>query len=498
MSTNLIKINQATFKHRNQTFYENFNWSIKEGEHWVITGPIGSGKTSLVHALSGKYFPIKGSIQYPFLEQKATSVLELRRQLIRVVSFRDDSRVFSPNLYFYQQRYNAFAADGTLTVWEYLMNAGFDERIEAHIKLIKKTGIFPLLDLERIKLSSGQSRKLLITKALLQNPKILIIDNPYLGLDAPSRKEFNNLLDQLATTAHLQLILVGQYEVLPSCITHCMILQEFKIAFAGKLSKKPKTSKLTQPSQKLSNLLKEIKDLFAKPATTSATIFDLQAIQVQYHDTFIINKLNWKVQKGEKWALIGDNGSGKSTILSLLFGDHPQAYANTIYLFGQKRGMGQSIWDIKKNTGFTSPELHYFFSYKISCLQAVITGLFDHVYLKRVPTPKEQRLIDTLFDYFELTHLKENSFQEISTGEQRIILFIRALIKNPPLLLLDEPFQALDSPTIEKAKRLLDEILTEDHTLVFISHYQREIPSCVGKLAFLKEGALVMSDQNVL
>jgi len=140
MSKTLIKIQQATFKHRNHTFYENFNWSIREGEHWVITGNCGTGKTSLIHALSGKYFPIKGSIHYPFLEEKKESVLALRRKLIRVVSFKDDSRVFSPNLYFYQQRYNAFAADGTLTVWEYLMNAGFDERIESHIKLVKKTG----------------------------------------------------------------------------------------------------------------------------------------------------------------------------------------------------------------------------------------------------------------------------------------------------------------------------------------------------------------------
>jgi len=145
MSTTFIKINNATFRHRNDSFYENFNWTV-----------------------------------------------------------------------FYQQRFNAFAADGTLTVWEYLMNAGFDERIEEHVDIIKKTGVFPLLDLERIKLSSGQSRKLLITKAILQKPKILIIDNPYLGLDAPSRTEFNTLLEELVTTEDIQLILAGQYQQLPS------------------------------------------------------------------------------------------------------------------------------------------------------------------------------------------------------------------------------------------------------------------------------------------
>ena len=154
--------------------------------------------------------------------------------------------------------------------------------------------------------------------------------------------------------------------------------------------------------------------------------------------------------------------------------------------------MGQSIWDIKKNTGFTSPELHYFFSYAITCVQTVITGLFDHVYLKRAPSEEEQLLINLFFQYFGLTHLKDRSFQEVSTGEQRTILFIRALIKNPPLLLLDEPFQGFDPPSIAKAKRLLDTILTDEHTLVFISHYKKEIPSCVEKMAYLENGKLSM------
>ena len=491
MSKVFIKIQQATFRHRNQTFYENFNWAIQEGEHWIITGNCGAGKTSLVHALSGKYFPVKGTIEYPFLANHQDSYLTLRRQLIRVVSFRDDSRVFSPNLYFYQQRYNAFAADGTLTVWEYLMNAGFDERVEGHIKLTKKTGIYPLLDVERIKLSSGQSRKLLITKALLQSPKILIIDNPYLGLDAPSRKEFNALLDQLVAEEELQLILVGQYEVLPTCMTHCLQLDEFKIVYEGLLSHLPTTT-IDKTLNAPSPILEQLRHLYGPPKQPSQTIFDLQNVSVQYYQKPILQQINWRVKKGEKWALLGHNGSGKSTILSLLFGDHPQAYANDIYLFGQKRGMGQSIWDIKKNTGFTSPELHYFFSYAITCVQTVITGLFDHVYLKRAPSEEEQLLINLFFQYFGLTHLKDRSFQEVSTGEQRTILFIRALIKNPPLLLLDEPFQGFDPPSIAKAKRLLDTILTDEHTLVFISHYRNEIPSCVEKMAYLENGKLSM------
>ena len=185
------------------------------------------------------------------------------------------------------------------------------------------------------------------------------------------------------------------------------------------------------------------------------------------------------MKQGEKWALFGANGSGKSTLLSLLFGDHPQAYSNEIYLFDQKRGVGQNIWDIKKRTGYTSSELHYFFSTKLTAEHAIITGLFDHVYLKRPATAKEQEVVNLLMEYFDVLSLKDRFFQQLSTGEQRILLLIRALVKNPPLILLDEPFQGFDFATIQKAKVLLNTILSEKHTLVFITHYEREIPEIV-------------------
>jgi len=292
-------------------------------------------------------------------------------------------------------------------------------------------------------------------------------------------------------TEDIQLILVGHYQSLPVCITHHLHLEDFKVLYNGPLTNDvPSITTIKTNTLKEEKILAKIKTIYTAPTIDANTIFQLNTVNVAYYGKTILNNIDWTVQKGEKWALLGNNGSGKSTLLSLLFGDHPQAYSNDIYLFEQKRGMGQSIWDIKKNTGFTSPELHYFFSYELTGLQTVITGLFDHVYLKRTPTPQEQQLIDLLFAYFGIEDLKARSFQSLSTGEQRLVLLIRALIKNPPLLLLDEPFQGFDLPMIDKAKRLLTAILTDRHTLVFISHYQEEIPACVGKVARLVSGEL--------
>jgi molybdate transport system ATP-binding protein len=506
-----IQFNNTSFAYTQKQFFNQFDWTIQQGENWIITGKIGAGKTSLVQALSGKYFLTEGKLSYPYFESLHPDnrlTYSLKKQYIKVVSFKDDSRAFDPHSFFYSQRFNSFAADGTLTVWEYLMEAGYSEYEKEHVDLIKRTGVFELLDLERIKLSSGQSRKLLITKAILQKPKLLIIDNPYMGLDAKSRSEFNELLDHLVENEGIQLILAGQYEVLPQCISHELELDNFNIIYEGKIREQAAKEALKKDfktpygkhfallspqelEQEKANfnqknkaeLLQKLKPFFEQPNDLEDwnSIFELQDISVAYYGKKILDSINWTVKRGEKWALFGANGSGKSTLLALLFGDHPQAYSNDIYLFDQKRGMGQSIWDIKKRTGYTSAELHYFFNAKLTAENAVITGLFDHVYLKRKTNQKEQEVIDLLMDYFEVSHLKNRLFQQLSTGEQRVLLLIRSLVKNPPLILLDEPFQGFDLDTIKKAKTLLDELLSPQHTLIFITHYEREIPNSVNQ-----------------
>lgn len=505
-----LKIENASFAHAQKKFFNNLNWTINQGENWIISGKIGAGKTSLVQALAGKYYLTEGRLSYPYLTAalpNIKSTYELKRKCIKVVSFKDDSRAFDPHSFFYSQRFNSFAADGTITVWEYLIEAGFSEYEKEQVELIKRTGVFELLDLERIKLSSGQSRKLLITTAILQKPKLLIIDNPYMGLDATSRQAFNELLDDLVKNEGIQLILAGQYDILPNAISHELELEDFNIIYEGKARDRSISFKSTanplpygkhfsllSPKELVdfkvhflvknkSEIIDKVKLFFKKPNYFNewSTIFSLKNASVAYYGKKVLDSINWQVQSGEKWVLFGKNGSGKSTLLALLFGDHPQAYANEIYLFDQKRGVGQNIWDIKKRTGFTSSELHYFFNAKLTAEQTIITGLFDHVYLKRAPTNQEQELIDLLMEYFDISRLKDRLFQHLSTGEQRIMLLIRALIKNPPLILLDEPFQGFDLTTIQLAKDLLNGILGPLHTLVFITHYKREIPDIVTK-----------------
>jgi len=490
----LLEITCASFNRGIEPALEGINWTVQPGEHWVITGNCGSGKSTLIQALSGACHRTKGRLAFPALEQAGPSTYETRTRYLRVVTFRHDAGVFDPSTYFYQQRFNSFASDGTLRVSEFLQAVGFDETVSAHRALVERLGLTALLPAECVKLSSGQSRRLLLAKALVQEPDILVLDNPYLGLDIPGRKDFNDLLDRLAAAGALHLILTSSGQEWPSCITHRLHLSACNITAAGPLTGFGEGDDCANEPEVVQGTLEALRTCFPPPNAVNEVLFDLSKVDVRYGSVTVLNDVSWQVRRGEKWALLGDNGAGKSTLLALLFGDHPQAYANLIHVYGHRRGPGQSIWDVKEHTGFTSSELHQSFSAKVSCGEAVRLGLFDNVYRREEVSAEEQRRMDLLFAFFDIVGLKARPFHAVSTGEQRLVLLIRALAKNPLLLLLDEPFQAFDAITIRRARRLLSEVLGPDHSVVFITHYPAEIPEGVDRLATLKSGVLSLAN----
>jgi molybdate transport system ATP-binding protein len=214
---------------------------------------------------------------------------------------------------------------------------------------------------------------------------------------------------------------------------------------------------------------------------------DMKSINVQYGQTSIINGLDWQVRKGEAWALSGPNGAGKSTLLSLVTADNPQAYAQNLILFDRKRGSGESIWDIKHQIGYVSPELHLYFKEGGDVFSVVASGLFDTLGLFRKLSDRQAEQVEGCLAILGLLHVRDRNFQQISSGEQRMVLFARALVKNPPLLILDEPCQGLDIRQIQLVKQLIDFLIDRgETTLVYVSHYASDIPSSIQKKLALK------------
>ena len=213
----------------------------------------------------------------------------------------------------------------------------------------------------------------------------------------------------------------------------------------------------------------------------------MEKVQIKYGTKTILSDFSWEVKSGERWAIKGPNGAGKSTLISLITADNPQAYSQNITLFDRKRGTGESIWDIKRKIGYLSPELHLYFKEGGSCFSVVASGLFDTLGLFKRLSDEQTAQVNQWMQVMGITHLAERSFLQISGGEQRMVLITRALVKNPALLILDEPCQGLDRVQTEYLKSVLDYLAeNSEMTLLYVSHYDRDIPSCVNQVLELK------------
>jgi molybdate transport system ATP-binding protein len=450
--------------------FRSVNWAVRMDETWAIVGPIASGKTTLVETIRGRHRLESGMLGRP-------------ADGIQLVSFKEESWRFSYARHFYQQRFNFIEPQDDLTLDAFL-HSDNDASEEELRTATARLGIGGIRHLSLIKLSNGQMRRARIAKALLSHPKLLILDEPFMGLDAAGRLDVADLLGGLRADG-LHLLLVTQPHTIPDWVTHVLELEGGAIRWQGpRPAYHPPSLPIVGQDSDPDMLCQD-----RNPDPREA-IIELQNVTVAYSGQAALREVSWTVRAGERWAVLGPNGSGKTTLLSLLCGDHPQAYSNDLRLFGRQRGSGESIWDIKKRIGLLSPELHLYFTEPLSAAAVAATGFFD-VLAYRATTSEQDATRAELFEHFGIAALAERPFARLSTGEQRLVLLVRALVKAPPLLILDEPFQGLDAAAIQRARAWLDQRLRPDQTLLFVSHVAGEIPATVTRRLCLQGGHVV-------
>lgn len=456
---------------------EPVNFCMEEGEHIAIIGRNGSGKSMFVDLLTGRHPAFPGLVKYGFDEPYDN---------LKHISFRDTYGGDNDRTYFLQQRWNQMEIDEeTPTVGQKLEEAyqlaGEDtparRALQRHIyELFHLEG---LLDKYIILLSSGELRKYKLAASLFTNPRVLIMDNPFIGLDRETRDQLKELMAMLAQEQGLQIILVlAKTDEIPSFITHIVEVKDMKV-----MSKCP-VKELTVDSLQF---LRPSSSKNCKPSTVNKDIISFNHVSIRYGARTILKDLDWTVRQGEHWSLSGQNGSGKSTLLSLVCADNPQSYACDISLFGHKRGSGESVWDIKKHIGYVSPEMHRSYKQNIPAIQIVASGLKDTVGLYAKPNEAERAQCRKWLDIFGISHLAERKFHEMSSGEQRLILVARAFVKEPSLLILDEPLHGLDDVNRRMVKDRVDEYCQDpEKTLIYVTHYQEELPHCIDHSLYLE------------
>ncbi|MDP4680109.1 MAG: ATP-binding cassette domain-containing protein [Cyclobacteriaceae bacterium] len=471
-----INYRDCSFSYKGKTVLENISFSIPIGQHCAILGSIGSGKTMLLKSLKGLLPLTRGEREFTYKNENLNPY-EFSL-LTELVEFAESNKYFRPKQHFYQQRYQSLEDDESrsLLVKNYLELQGIDMAVNS--ELLRKAKISELLDRKLIHISSGQRKRLQLAIAIAKKPNLLMLDFPYTGMDMATRLEINSWLEEVANLYNIQLIIVANESDLPSFIETRYTLENPRI-----IDEKQSQSALSKLKYYLNG--KNNTDVFKNA-------IQMDRVNLSYAGYSILKSLNWIVKKGELVGLKGLNGSGKSSLLSLIYGDNPLAYNKEIYLFDKKRGTGESIWDIKRKIGFVSAEFHLYMSDSITCGKLIATGYFDQLFIPRKLVAEEEELIDLFLTYFGIQNLKNIYFDQCSIGEQRLILFVRALIKNPSLILLDEPYHCLDEATIKLANELLETIIDIScNTLVFISHDSCFMPKIIQKIQLLNDGQIV-------
>ncbi len=467
-----VDIKNLSLTFRKNVVWADLCWTIYKGEQWLLTGASGSGKTALAKVIAN-LMQTSGQVKVNYAGDLPTRILYVAQWF----PFKDKHGTAN---FYYQQRYNSTEAEDCNTVWEEISTfcTKLKKPVAEGLTMLVAFHMLHRKDAPLIQLSSGEHKKLQLTKALLLQPQLLILDNPYTGLDVNTRKNLNELINEACANG-MQLILINNDGEEPSCINHFAHLEDGKITVS--------TNKKTYKNLVNNNPV-NLPAFLESPLMTEEVMVRLENVNIRYGEKLVLNNINWIVKRGDKWLVQGPNGSGKSTLMSLLTADHPQAYANEIYLFGRKRGSGESIWDIKKNIGFISPELQWFFEPTSTVFQVIASGYFDTAGLFRPVSTIQKGNVLQLMQLLDLANEENTLLTQLPLGKQRLAFLARAVIKNPPLLILDEPCQGLDQQQTIFFNQLVDVLCSNNRTLIYIGHFENRLPNCLQHRLSLDNG----------
>ncbi len=441
---------------------------INAGDIVAFVGRNGSGKSILAKALAGDQTILSGKVINRF-KSIAHISFEYLQKIIDDEWKRNNTDMLSDK-----------EDDTGLTTSEIIQEYNQDQTLCENLAL--QFGIAHLLNRRFKYLSTGETRKTLICRTLMSKPELLILDEPFDGLDVASRANLAEILSQLSKQNITIVMVLNRFNEIPLFVKYIGLLANCQLLKYGTKDTILDDVAVKQLAnlEHLSNFTLPDPDEISVPLPNDLDRIILNNGFVQYDGKAIINGLSWQVRANENWQIIGPNGAGKSTLLSLITGDHPQGYSNDLTLFGRRRGSGETIWDIKRHIGYVSSSFHLDYRISLSVENVLASGYFDSIGLYQAPSDKQLKLVKQWLQLLDLTELAEKPFQSLSWGLQRLVLIARALVKHPTLLILDEPLQGLDYLNRELVKSWIDNLIDRGNTqLLFVSHHTEDAPKCI-------------------
>jgi len=516
----LVRLEHASVSLGGVRVLHDLTWAMRRGEHWAVLGPNGSGKSTFLRLVRGEIWP----------EQKPLAPVARRPDRLpaqvgppRVYAFdgrvqaspvglRERIAIVSPEL---QARY--LQQDWSLTVGQVVASgfaltdyvhhnpdAGQRGRVDV---LLDRLGIAALRRRNVQQLSQGELRRTLIARALANRPRILILDEFCDGLDAAARRGLIERLSDFTRDGMQLLYTTHRPGELPACITHLLALEDGRIAWQGPKSKPGRTRvdsglapeaplapSLSPHRMRGGGARRPDEGCSVKGAAglDCTFLFRLRGVSVFLDRKPVLRGVHWRMNADENWAVLGRNGAGKSTFLKLLAGEVHPALGGEVWRFGADAR--HTLWQVRRRIGQVSADFQAAYRDDITGEQAIASGFFGSIgLLRRRPTAEHLRVVRGLVKRFGLGAFAKQSVQRMSYGELRRILLARALVHDPAVLLLDEPFDGLDLESKLALQAALDDLSRNGTRLLVVTHHLDDLPRCITHAAVLEAGRVVAS-----
>lgn len=477
----LIKLQNCDVFLNSQPILHDISWQLQANENWAFVGANGSGKSTLLQLIRGAIWPhfARGSRIYRFDNRETTSPIRAREQIAFVSGAQ-------------QQKYRR--QEWTLSGRELLLSGFFDsellhqkptnEQCENIEKLARELGLTALLERDYQTLSHGGLRRLLIARALVKSPRVLVLDETCSGLDANARAQMLQFIGQLASREVQLLMATHRRDEIVSSISHVVHLENGHIISQGR-----KNEVLTPPKQSI-----EYSMSCNSAKSASQTLVKIENADVFRNDHHVLYDINWTWKSGQHWRVRGANGSGKSTFLKMVAGDLWPALGSEISRFDGFKF--DDIWQMKRRIGFVSPELQERYADDVNAREVVASGFFGFIGLSGDLTTEQCETVERTLRLCNIEHLRDKLITQMSSGEARKTLLARALVNNPELLLLAEPFDSLDESSIADFKRLLGIAVQKGAHVLLVSHHNEDVLPFLTHEMALENGRVIA--QNAL
>lgn len=515
-NSDLIKINNCSIKNTKQTLIENFSWTMQKNQAWLVIGPNGGGKAHFVKALTGD---LEISPNPNESEENLSIYSNVLSDSVEVVSLERAAELIEEERNLDESEYIDGGVDigrtGRIFIAEGIVGKikkgselpEIAKKIEA-FPAVKLCGVEKILDRGIKYMSTGEIRRTLLARALVSGKKLLILSDPFAGLDVESRKillDFFNTITSKQLSKNFEnsgfpyvILCMERYCEIPEAITDVLEFTGGKISFCGKkvefekiLQERNEKNALLRDENKksfaneLENIKKEssiiIEESEKNPQNELIPLIEMKNVNVGWEEKQVLKNLNWTLYKNQHWLIQGPNGCGKTTFLELITGDNRQVFCNDIKIFGAPRGSGETIWDIKKKLGIVSYRLHveYRMLKNVSLKEVIISGFHDSIGLYEKVSDVELNAAKRWLSLAGFENRENENFSALSYGEQRAILILRAAVKSPEILILDEPCHGLDDNFRQKILDLL-ELIAESGTttLLHVTHERSEVLKC--------------------